>query len=421
MPAIPCNKLIGSFAALAVGTAGAVESDLGAALAVPTGVAPTAVSNFQPDAFFTDNLTRLLQGHFSGKTGFNAETLAGALTTLGIEARRLTASQPVPPAGTSEKGNPTESVRPVLTQSVCLRTHEAAGAKALLITIPAKSEWARRTALLWDWVRRTPTVRPVWVCSISADAPDAGYRAAEEILKNAREQRLTTGFNGFSGFSGHLALEGRPTRGFVNFAGLTAVTAAVADRYIKWQDTSREKTNAYAAADAVQKAWRDLPTTFQINRAAPYVGVAFSPVVCRKDWAALLTSACTFRAAFTSRAKASLTETAEAAYEAAQTTVGRMNGESRTGARRDLTVSFPENYSWPPATQTTSVLRAAWEKTFAGNPDAVLSSRFVVSPAAVSANAGLTAFTLGTKDDAPSPNDGTDEKALLTLVERLAN
>ena len=102
------------------------------------------------------------------------------------------------------------------------------------------------------------------------------------------------------------------------------------------------KTNAYAAVDAVQKAWRDLPTTFQINRAAPYVSVAFSPVVCRKDWASLLTSACTFRAAFSSRAKAALTETAEAAYEAAQIAVEHMNGESRTGARRDLTVSFPE-------------------------------------------------------------------------------
>ena len=207
----------------------------------------------------------------------------------------------------------------------------------------------------------------------------------------------------------------------MNFAGLTAVTAAIADRYIKWQDTSRGKNNAYAAADAVQKAWRDLPTTFQINRAAPYVSVAFSPVVCRKDWASLLTSACTLRAAFSSRAKAALTETAEAAYEAAQTTVERMNGESRTGARRDLTVSFPENYSWPPATQTTSVLRSAWEKTFAGTSNAVLSSRFVVSPAAVSANAGLTAFTLGTADDALLPNDADDEKALLTLIERLAN
>ena len=51
----------------------------------------------------------------------------------------------------------------------------------------------------------------------------------------------------------------------------------------------------------------------------------------------------------------------------------------------------------------------------------MLSSRFVVSPAAVSATAGLTAFTLGTEDDALLPNDADDEKALLTLIERLAN
>ena len=190
MPAIPFNKFFGGFAALAVGTAGAIESDLGAALVVPAGVAPATESNFHPDAFFTDNLTRLLKGHFSEKNGFNAETLAGALTTLGIDARRLTAPQPIPPAGTSEKSRPTESVRPVLTQSVCFRTHETADAKSLLITIPAKGELARRTALLWDWVRRAQTAHPVWVCSIAADAPDAGYRAADEILKNTREQRL---------------------------------------------------------------------------------------------------------------------------------------------------------------------------------------------------------------------------------------
>lgn len=67
MSAIPFNKFFGGFAALAVGTAGAVESDLGAALVVPAGVAPAAESNFHPDAFFTDNLTRLLKGHFSEK------------------------------------------------------------------------------------------------------------------------------------------------------------------------------------------------------------------------------------------------------------------------------------------------------------------------------------------------------------------
>ena len=111
MPAIPFNKFFGGFAALAVGTAGAVESDLGAALVVPAGVTPAAESNFHPDAFFTDNLTRLLKGHFSEKNGFNAATIAGALTTLGIDARRLTAPQPILPEGTSEKSSPTESVR----------------------------------------------------------------------------------------------------------------------------------------------------------------------------------------------------------------------------------------------------------------------------------------------------------------------
>lgn len=419
MPATRFNSLVGGLTLLVAGTAGAVESGLGAALAVPAAGVPAAVSDFQPDAFFTENLTRLLEGHFSGKSGFNADTLTGTLATVGVDARRLTAPRPISPPGAPEKGRPTASVRPVLTQSVCFRSHEKSDGPTLLITIPAKARQARRTALLWDWVRRAQTARPVWVCSTAADASDAGYRAVDEILRNAREPHSAAGFTGISGFSGHLALQGRLTHGFVNVAGLTSVTAAVTDRYIKWQDTSREKTNAYTAADAVQKAWRDLPTTFRINRAAPYVGVTFSPVVCRKDWASLLTSACTFRAAFTSRAKASLTETAEAAYETAQTVMGRLNGESRTGARRDLTVSFPENYSWPPATQTTSDLRAAWENVFAGQSGAVLSSRFVVSPAAVSANAGLESFTLGTEDDAPLPNESVDERALFTLLDAL--
>lgn len=158
-----------------------------------------------------------------------------------------------------------------------------------------------------------------------------------------------------------------------------------------------------------RKAWRDLPTTFQINRAAPYVSVAFS-VVCRKDWASILTSACTLRAAFSSRAKAALTETAEAAYEAAQITVERMNGESRTGARRVSQWKFRENYSCAAATQITSGFFVLAEKAFAGTSDAVLSSRFVVSPAAVSANAGLTAFTLGTEDDAPLQDDADGKR-----------
>lgn len=418
MPDIRCSSLLAALCALVLLPAEAVESGLGAALAIPSAAMPTETSDFQPDAFFTANLTRLLEGRFSKKSDFSAEGLSGSLASLGLESRRFSAPRPVPSAGTPEKGTAAVSVRPVLTQSVCFRTHEKTDAKALLITLPAEPQWARRTALLWDWARSAKNAVPLWLCMTAADAPDAGFRAVDEILRKAREQRPDTGFKDFPGFSGHLALQGGLTQGFVNFAGMTSVTVAVTDRYIQWRDTHREKNNAYAAAVAVEKAWTALPTTFQVNRSAPYVGVAFSPIVCRKDWASLLTSACTFRAAFASRAKASLTETAEAAYEAAQTTVHQLNGESRTGARRDLSVSFPENYSWPPAVQTTSDLRSAWENAFAAQPGAVLSSRFAASPAAVSAQTGITAFTLGASDDS-APDTPAEENALITMIEKL--
>lgn len=419
MPVIRCSSLLGTLFALALVPAEAVESGLGAALVIPSADTPTEAASFQPDAFFTANLTRLLEGRFAKKNNFSSENLSGALTSLGLESRRLSAPRPMPPAGTPEKGMSVVSVRPVLTQSVCFLTHEKTDAKALLITLPAEPRLARRLALLWDWARYAKNTVPLWICATAADAPDAGFRAIDEILRRAREQHPDTGFKDFPGFSGHLALQGRLTRGFVNFAGMTSVTVAVADRYIQWQDTNREKTNAYAAAAAVEKTWTDLPTAFQMNRNSPYVGVTFSPVVCRKNWASLLSSACAFRAAFTSRAKASLNETAEAAYEAAQTTVQQLNGESRTGARRDLSVSFPENYSWAPATQTTSDLRIAWENAFALLPGAALSSRFAASPAAVSAQAGLPAFSLGTPDDPATPDTPSEEKALIAMIETL--
>ncbi len=423
MPAARCSSAaLFALALASAAPAGAVESELAHAVTVPSASGTPEAGVTLPDAFWRENLTTFLRGRLADGARFDPAALLSGLATLGVSPEQLSAAPSQEVAKTAGKPQ-----RPVLTLSVCMNSHPLTDErKALLVTVPLTAATARRTALLFGWMKATPPQTPVILCACAADAPGASHRATDEILTKARERRLATGFNGFAGFSGHLDWSGDPARAYVNFAGLQAVTLSVADRHLQWQDTQAQKTNAFLAITAVKTALLDLPLAFKTNRMTPYVATEFSPVRCRRDWAALLTSECTVTAVYSSRSKVALTEAGEATYAAAQKTVKLLNDEDKKGARRSLSVSFPENYSFAPAAQKGgSALLAAWQARFAGLPEARLSSRFAVTPAVVSAAAGLPALALGAAGEASAERTAAalamEEKAVLGLLNDLTS
>ncbi len=422
MPATRCSKaqLATTLAAAllsAATPADAVESELAHAVSVPHPSAADAADVALPDAFWLENLTTFLRGRVAESARFDPASLLSGLTTLGVSPAQLSAAPTE-----NAKTNPNSASRPVLKLNVCMNSHPLTDErKALLVTVPLAAASARRAALLFSWLKSTPPATPVVLCASAADAPGASHRAVEEILTRARERRLDSGFNGFAGFWGHVDWSGNPSRAYVNFAGLQAVTLSVADRYIQWQDTQTRKTNAFMAVAAVKTALLALPLTFKTDRMSPYTATEFSTVRCRGDWASLLTSECSVTAVYSSRSKVALTEAGEATYGAAQKTIKRLNDEDKKGARRSLTVSFPENYSFSPAAQQGDLpLVTAWEKRFAGLSNARLSSRFAVTPAVVSAAAGLPALALGASGEASTElsaaTQAVQEKAVLGLL-----
>ncbi len=427
MPAIRCSKprqatALATALLAAVMPAGAVESELAQAVSVPEPSAAAADDVALPDAFWLENLTTFLRGRGTETTRFDPAALLSGLAALGVPSSQLSA---VPAANAKSSQSPAD--RPVLKLNVCMNSHPLTDErKALLITVPLTPNAARRTALLFSWLRSTPPKTPVVLCASAADAPGASHRAVEEILTQARERRLDSGFNGFAGFWGHVDWSGNPARAYVNFAGLQAVTLSVTDRYIQWQDTQTQKTNAFMAVAAVKTALLELPLAFKTDRMSPYTATEFSAVRCRRDWASLLTSECTVTSVYASRSKVALTEAGEATYGAAQKTIQRLNAEDKKGARRSLSVSFPENYSFSPASQKSdSPLVTAWKSRFAEISDARLSSRFAVTPAVVSAAAGLPALALGACGEASTKRSvaaqAVQEKAVLGLLNDLTS
>ena len=407
----------------------AIESELTHAIIVPQKgtTTPAAIVRATQDPFWTQNLTQFLRGRLT-QTEFDPAALLSGLTMLGVDETRLSSPVLVPAPSTSSATKPGDvpppatSSRPVLRNSVCMASHAVNDEKkALLVTVPLTAKNARRTAVLFAWLTNAKPKRPVFVCATAADTRGASMQSVEELLTKARERRLETGFNGFAGFAEHIDWAGDPAQVYVNFAGLQSITMNVTDNYIQWQETQPAKTNAFGALTAVKTELLKLPLAFKTDRFTPYTATQFSAVRCKKDWSALLKSSCTGTVAYVSRSKVALTEAGEATYGAAQRVIRELNKQSRKGSRRDLTISFPENFSFAPVAQKDDFpLITSWKTIFAGFPDARVSSRFVESSAAVTAGVGVPAIALGLSEDAEETSVAdleSREAAVLQLIE----